>query len=388
MKVLLIDSNVCWNEDKSFRHTRCFIRDITEENIIQAVRKTELLHAKLYTEAKSNFLQLVVHNLRTPLHSLIYEMESIKELENGPTGLSHKEVVDKVSLLEEPIQILLDMVEDVAFASQFDRGKVPVITGRKVNFMLLVRSIVDSVVNRNMRSGQEVTIKIERTPSYLRHVSNHAAMLPSTCARVLHHLLGNAVQYRLTGSEVLVTLDYKTVKRSNILTDCVVLPSRLFADKIDDIDESIIRNTPQVVVSISNTSNAFVDTEVLLNYTKNFYSSYTASSGDLDSFSEGLGIGLYVSSHLLECMGSTMEFSVNGREVTFAFALSVDVQESLLDEDPNIENSSPGESVRFLSNATSESESLKVVTKRDEFWDDNASKSWVDIEVSIAKKME
>lgn len=29
IKVLLVDSNVNWNPDGSFRHTRCFIRDIT-----------------------------------------------------------------------------------------------------------------------------------------------------------------------------------------------------------------------------------------------------------------------------------------------------------------------------------------------------------------------
>jgi signal transduction histidine kinase len=65
---LLIDSNVKYNSDGSFGHTRCFIRDDTGRKIQDARASLLLEETKRSLRMLDNFMAQTLHHLRTPLH--------------------------------------------------------------------------------------------------------------------------------------------------------------------------------------------------------------------------------------------------------------------------------------------------------------------------------
>jgi len=57
----LIDSNVNWNPDGTFRHTLCFIRDDTARKIKEAVDEYEKNHFIYTAKAKDAFIMRIFH---------------------------------------------------------------------------------------------------------------------------------------------------------------------------------------------------------------------------------------------------------------------------------------------------------------------------------------
>ena len=80
-RFLLVDSNVNWNDDGSFRHTRCFIRDDTEratQDAIKIALTESLIKQSIEKEA---FIRSLFHEIRTPVHA-------ISLLNNSPIRLA------------------------------------------------------------------------------------------------------------------------------------------------------------------------------------------------------------------------------------------------------------------------------------------------------------
>jgi signal transduction histidine kinase len=68
VKYLVVDSNVNFNEDGSFRHTRCFIRNDNERRVREAILETDKRCTLLASKAKDKFIRRIFHEIRTPLH--------------------------------------------------------------------------------------------------------------------------------------------------------------------------------------------------------------------------------------------------------------------------------------------------------------------------------
>jgi PAS domain S-box-containing protein len=126
IKHLLIDSNVNWNADGSFKHTRCFIRDDTSRKVreerLRVTREKELE----LTKAKDVFFRKIFHEIRTPSHVLANSMAALQtwmetSSHSSPEGARLMETATR------DWRKLLTLVEDAADASLFHLGKVPVL---------------------------------------------------------------------------------------------------------------------------------------------------------------------------------------------------------------------------------------------------------------------
>jgi signal transduction histidine kinase len=96
IKHLMVDSNVNFNKDGSFRHTRCFIRNDLDRCIGEAITKIEKKNAAASAAARDRFIRRVFHEIRTPLHIMTgylgldsMSAEDIEELKKH-TGTSQK----------------------------------------------------------------------------------------------------------------------------------------------------------------------------------------------------------------------------------------------------------------------------------------------------------
>ena len=117
IKHLLIDSNVNWNADGSFKHTRCFIRDDTARKVREA-RLEERHRALLETaRAKDRFMRKVFHEIKTPCHLLSSVLDC-------PDEEAQLVLVDA----RYQARALRDLVDDAVDAALFDDGRVPAFT--------------------------------------------------------------------------------------------------------------------------------------------------------------------------------------------------------------------------------------------------------------------
>ena len=125
IKHLLIDSNVNWNADGSFKHTRCFIRDDTLRKVREErLRVTREKETEL-SSAKDIFFRKIFHEIRTPSHMLASSMAALEQwMAENSSGREGGEAIKAVS---KDWKKLLALVDDAADASLFHLGKVPVL---------------------------------------------------------------------------------------------------------------------------------------------------------------------------------------------------------------------------------------------------------------------
>jgi PAS domain S-box-containing protein len=98
---LLIDSNVRYEKDGSFGHTRCFIRDDTGRKIRESRATLLLEETKRSLTMLDNFMSRSLHHLRTPLHVTQSMVDAIGQSfrnETAMDALSAAECMEMVRL--------------------------------------------------------------------------------------------------------------------------------------------------------------------------------------------------------------------------------------------------------------------------------------------------
>ena len=85
IKYLLIDSNVNYNVDGSFRHTRCFIRDDTARIVRESVTKYEKDKAAQQAMEKDAFFKALLKG-GSSLMAAFYPCNSVRMTGNGCRG--------------------------------------------------------------------------------------------------------------------------------------------------------------------------------------------------------------------------------------------------------------------------------------------------------------
>jgi signal transduction histidine kinase len=71
-KYLTLESNSARNPDGSFKHTRCSLRDDLDRRIKEAIHEATIKHIKTALAAKDRFIRRVFHEIRTPMHAVLY----------------------------------------------------------------------------------------------------------------------------------------------------------------------------------------------------------------------------------------------------------------------------------------------------------------------------
>mmetsp|Transcript_7269 Transcript_7269/g.14808 ORF Transcript_7269/g.14808 Transcript_7269/m.14808 type:complete len:730 (-) Transcript_7269:525-2714(-) len=110
---LLIDSNVNWNVNGTFNHTRCFIRDDTERLVRETRFKLKQEQLKELSQVKESLLRKVIHEVRTPCHQIASNIDALEEEDKAPAGADPSWKRMTLSELRFAVQRLSDLMEDV-----------------------------------------------------------------------------------------------------------------------------------------------------------------------------------------------------------------------------------------------------------------------------------
>lgn len=188
IKHVLIHSNGCF-EDGELRYTRCFTRDATEREALQAsyaergVLLEELTQAN---QVKDDFLALLGHELRNPLSPIVTALELMRMRGDPSTHLEQ-------GIIRRQVEHMTRLVDDLLDVSRITRGTIDLHIEQVDIGQVLVIAMEMAAPLFEKRSHQ-LSVNVE--PSLF--VDGDAARL----AQVFANLLTNAARYTDVGGHI------------------------------------------------------------------------------------------------------------------------------------------------------------------------------------------
>jgi signal transduction histidine kinase len=242
---------------------------------VLAIRNARLLHeAQEASRAKSDFLNLAAHELRTPL-SVVNGYLSM--LEDGTFGEASPDWARPIRIISNKVNELAGLVDSLLTAARLQAGSMP----NREQLTCDVTGIVHSAVGRSDGRARMVKGEVK--------VSGHRAPMevsgdPDHIARILDNLINNALTY---------------------------------APRTPAVKIELVRRSKAAVIRVID--NGFgiarADRERIF---ERFYRVESAAT-----MHSGTGLGLYISRELAEAMGGSLvlESSAAGKGSTFRLTL-------------------------------------------------------------------
>ena len=181
------------------------------------------------TQAKSNFLAVMSHEMRTPLSSIIAALDILNDMKLNSKQIPYMNILQRAS------RNLLNQINDVLDFSKIEAGKLKL---EEVP-MLLNKSIQNILSIMGIRC-QEKGIKLEseiNLPKSLTVIGDAGRL-----EQILINLLGNAIKFTLEGS-VSLKVKQKEERDKEIIIEFIVADTGIGipADKIDQIFNSFFQ---------------------------------------------------------------------------------------------------------------------------------------------------
>jgi PAS domain S-box-containing protein len=197
---LLIDSNVKYDKEGQFGHTRCFIRDDTGRKINEAKSRLLLDETKRSLKMLDNFMSRSLHHMRTPLHVLQSVCDMVLSntqqhvVDNGNKAASPEDL-ESIQLLQEGQAHIVDAVElidDISDLAKFDQGVEYTASCEKVDLKQVALEVfqrsLSSSVNTDSKSKIKVILELQGGGPCIVMTD------PKALKRVLRALIDNALE--------------------------------------------------------------------------------------------------------------------------------------------------------------------------------------------------
>jgi len=318
IKHLLIDSNVNWNADGSFKHTRCFIRDDTSRKVreerLRVTREKELELAK----AKDVFFRKIFHEIRTPSHILAHSISAV-----GAWVESNADEHGKASMaiVSKDWRKLLTLVDDAADASLFHLGRVPLLRPQSFSVKNAVLDICNEMVSEKLiPEGVSCSITLGHGGEKSWPWSATALELEWTQAHVNDLVTGD--RGRITRVlRLLTSTALQRTKNGHVKLQVTFWPGQ--AGKKAAFAFSVSDNGPALdTVWVNERFHSYFH-KASTNIEESRDLADLQLSEEQDTGEGGCDLGLFVSFNLVQTLGGCLEcFSEKGkRGTTFTFTI-------------------------------------------------------------------
>jgi len=235
------------------------------------------------------FLASMSHEIRTPLNGIIGMTEVLDE-----TSLS-QEQKEYVSMIRESSNNLRVIVNDVLDVSKLNAGKMEL---ESIPFDLVTKIEASVGIFKPKIEEKEISLKVFADPKIPRQVIGD----PTRLSQVIINLVSNALKFTDKGGKIDVLAEY-------------------IDQKNDDV-------TFKVSVSDSGIGLSQEQQEKI-------FEAYSQATASTTRKSGGTGLGLMISSKIMNAMGTELEVvSEEGKGATFFFVITmkVDVKSSIVVE--------------------------------------------------------
>ncbi|MDR2339575.1 MAG: hypothetical protein LBF40_05515 [Deltaproteobacteria bacterium] len=189
-----------------FNNNSClltYIKDLKERNMTEADLRLAKEQAEVATQAKSNFLAQMSHELRSPMNGIM----GLTRLLLG-TDLS-KLQRDYLYSLEESAGALLGIIENILDYSQLESGRLTLV-GKEFSIEKVLNDVVE--FNQAQSTFQGVPIVLDVSPDALKSYVGD----PGKLYQVLNNLISNALKFTEEGF-VQITVRERSVASSSSL---------------------------------------------------------------------------------------------------------------------------------------------------------------------------
>lgn len=238
-------------------------------------REEEIIKEKALNEAKSSFLTHMSHEIRTPINAILGMNEMIIRESKDKTIISHAKNI------EDSSKALLGLVDEILDYSRLESGDLK-INPIQYRFDNLINEVLSLTYEKAKAKG--LCFDIHINPEIPLRMYGDVVRIKEC----LLNLLTNSIKYTKEGS-VSLRIDFKKLDSENVELYVIISDSGVGIKKED----------------LYKLNNAFTRLDEINN-----------------SSIEGMGLGLSLTSRLLEMMDSKLEIeSVYGLGTTFAFSL-------------------------------------------------------------------
>lgn len=306
---LLIDSNVKYEKDGSFGHTRCFIRDDTGRKIRESRASLLLEETKRSLAMLDNFMARSLHQMRTPLHvtqAMVDTMDLYLKSDKVVPCPETTECIEMVKMANDQISSSVAFLDDVADLAKFDQGAVLNVKPDVVALESFGNEILCKVPPT--RNGVQALLELRQND--IRGEGPALAVTdPKVLRRVLDHLLNNAVDVTKVGT-VSLGIGYKNSRLTFSVTDTgpgLEIPSNAADGDLPTIfqryHQELLPNETADLTTVATIRDRI-------------------ESGINTHKKNGLGIGLSLTYHLVQSLGGELRcISNKGEGTTFQFSL-------------------------------------------------------------------
>lgn len=260
-KNLILEITSVWMlEEKEKIGSVVVLHDITREKTIERL--------------KSEFLSVSAHQLRTPLASLKWSLETLLEEKAGKLNEEQKKIIEKTF---NSTQRMLDLVNDLLNVAKIEEGKY-VFKKVPTDLEKLTKMAIDSFEDRikEKQIQLEFRVPLKKLPKI--------KIDPEKMSLVIQNLLDNAIRYNFPGGMITISLDSKNEK---------------------------------IEFSIKDTGIGIPESEK-----ENIFQKFFRASNAMKTETEGSGLGLFVAKNIVEAHSGRIWFeSQEGQGTTFYFTL-------------------------------------------------------------------
>lgn len=156
-------------------------------------------------KAKSTFLSMMSHEIRSPLHAILGNINLL--LEESPRN----DQEEPLNILKFTGETLLSIINDILDFSKLEAGKVQL---ENISFNLrdLVKNIVSINLHRAKEQGNKLQVEIAE------QVPNYVGGDPTRLVQVINNLVSNAVKFTKNGVVTIKVSLKEQLSTANVLT--------------------------------------------------------------------------------------------------------------------------------------------------------------------------
>jgi len=269
-----------YNEHGEIVGTFGISRDITERKRAAEALRAAKEAAEVASRAKSDFLATMSHEIRTPMNGIIGMIDLL--LSTNPSSQQRT----YLELASQSAETLLRLINDILDFSKIEAGKFEL---ESVGFKLrdTLADTLQTLAGRASEKGLELTCRIPN------EIPDDLIGDPGRLCQVVVNLTGNAVKFTEEG-EIAVSVNL----------------------------ESLVEDDVYLHFSVSDTGTGIpTDKQQII------FEAFRQADNSMSRRFGGTGLGLTISSHLVEMMGGRMWLeSEMGKGSTFHFSAVFSLQ--------------------------------------------------------------
>jgi len=264
VRYLRFEGKTTFGRDKKMQSIEGVARDITHEVEID--------------RAKTEFVSLASHQLKTPLTAISWLTEALLSGDKGPLNDEQRKYIENIHATDRS---MMEMVNDLLNVSRIELGTLQ-LRPEDIDVVAFAQSVIDE--QKQTADAKYIAIKYEHEESL-----PHMRVDRNLIRMVFQNLLSNAIKYTPAGGNASVT-----IARGSGMSDTVY-------------------------VTVADTGIGIPKDE----QDKVFQKMHRAKNAQT-SVPDGTGLGLYVVKTIVERVKGTITFdSVEGKGTTFHVTLPV-----------------------------------------------------------------